>query len=529
MRDQTAILSTWFESENGNLIMSIQRILGFCILILSSATGHTAEWQAVAAINTPRSHFAAGVVGDKIVIFGGQNAETKSVNSLEVLDTTHPSAWTMLPGPDIADIGRVKEFAGTGLNNEFFVCGSYDGIPRNNRYNFVAAYDLNSGIWTEKTSMPTNRFQAVAANYAEQIYVFGGEYAQSENSKSFYYKVVEAFKPGTDSWRSVTHLPQLRLLPGVAVLDQKAYIIGGGQVGAWKTFGNVYAYDFLQNNWIKSGLTKLPTPRVFSFGHAAPVLNGKIYLVGGATAGKRPKLKPSAKVEIYDPRSNTWQVGPAVPQPVLYNAAVAAGNDIFLIGGQTDSSESSAIANVWKLADAWKYNLAELETCDLNADGKFSNIDANLFTAACFNDSAYWQCDLNNDGKHDTQDTQLYKTQWQKAAKSCKDGILYQAFAKQVSNLQAEGQGKVTRILPNDNDGDRHQRFILRLNSGQTLLVAHNIDLAPRVDGLKSGDSVSFYGEYEYNEQGGVIHWTHHDPDNRHEHGWLKHSGKTYQ
>ena len=35
--------------------------------------------------------------------------------------------------------------------------------------------------------------------------------------------------------------------------------------------------------------------------------------------------------------------------------------------------------------------------------------------------------------------------------------------------------------LPDDNKGTRHQRFILKLSSGQTLLVAHNIDLADKI------------------------------------------------
>ena len=94
---------------------------------------------------------------------------------------------------------------------------------------------------------------------------------------------------------------------------------------------------------------------------------------------------------------------------------------------------------------------------------------------------------------------------------------------------QVQGSGRVTRILSDDNDGSRHQRFILELSSGQTLLIAHNIDLAPRVSSLKAGDMVGFYGEYEPNSQGGVIHWTHHDPQGRHVAGWLEHNGKRYQ
>jgi len=109
------------------------------------------------------------------------------------------------------------------------------------------------------------------------------------------------------------------------------------------------------------------------------------------------------------------------------------------------------------------------------------------------------------------------------------DAILARAFDRRAGSLQVEGSGVVTAVLPDDNDGSRHQRFILTLASGQTLLVAHNIDLAPRISGLRSGDRVAFFGEYEWNPRGGVIHWTHHDPQGRHVAGWLKHQGRVYQ
>ena len=106
---------------------------------------------------------------------------------------------------------------------------------------------------------------------------------------------------------------------------------------------------------------------------------------------------------------------------------------------------------------------------------------------------------------------------------------LRNAYAERQSDIQVQGAGVVTRILDDDLDGSRHQRFILRLDSGQTVLVAHNIDLAPRIGDLNIGDTVAFFGEYEWNPKGGVIHWTHHDPAGRHVHGWLKHEGQTYQ
>ena len=102
-------------------------------------------------------------------------------------------------------------------------------------------------------------------------------------------------------------------------------------------------------------------------------------------------------------------------------------------------------------------------------------------------------------------------------------------IGQEASDSQVQGTGVVTRILSDDAQGSRHQRFIVRLSSGQTVLVAHNIDLAPRVPGLKVGDIVEFSGEFEWNDKGGVVHWTHHDPSGSHPGGWLKHGGRVFQ
>lgn len=109
------------------------------------------------------------------------------------------------------------------------------------------------------------------------------------------------------------------------------------------------------------------------------------------------------------------------------------------------------------------------------------------------------------------------------------DHKLKLAYDTRQSDVQVQGYGVVIRLLPDDNVGSRHQKFILKLDSKQTLLVEHNIDLAPRIPDLRLGDRVQFYGEYEWNKKGGVMHWTHHDSNNRHPHGWLKHNGKKYE
>ncbi len=102
-------------------------------------------------------------------------------------------------------------------------------------------------------------------------------------------------------------------------------------------------------------------------------------------------------------------------------------------------------------------------------------------------------------------------------------------YALKARDEMVDGSGKVVRLLKDDNKGSRHQKFLVEIEGGQTLLFAHNIDLALRINSLKVGDMITYRGEYEYNEKGGVVHWTHLDPRNEHEAGWIKHNGITYQ
>ena len=110
------------------------------------------------------------------------------------------------------------------------------------------------------------------------------------------------------------------------------------------------------------------------------------------------------------------------------------------------------------------------------------------------------------------------------------DAVLAEAFERpRARPRRSRARGPSSRILADDTEGGRHQRFIVRLASGQTLLIAHNIDVAPRVEGLVEGDSVAFRGVYEWSEEGGTVHWTHHDPDGAHAPGWIRHEGRTYE
>jgi len=103
-----------------------------------------------------------------------------------------------------------------------------------------------------------------------------------------------------------------------------------------------------------------------------------------------------------------------------------------------------------------------------------------------------------------------------------------QAWRNRQSDVWVEVEGEVEKLLSDDLEGPRHQRFVIRLSSGLTLLIAHNIDLAQRVP-VEMNDQVRVRGQYEWNKRGGLIHWTHHDPKGKLQGGWISLHNEEYR
>jgi hypothetical protein len=106
---------------------------------------------------------------------------------------------------------------------------------------------------------------------------------------------------------------------------------------------------------------------------------------------------------------------------------------------------------------------------------------------------------------------------------------LLAAQRAQRDGVWVQGEVEVVRLLADDEKGSRHQRFLVRPAGGDTLLVAHNIDLAPRVP-LEVGSELRVRGRFEWDGRGGgILHWTHHDPDGDIPGGWIELRGERYR
>jgi uncharacterized protein DUF3465 len=115
------------------------------------------------------------------------------------------------------------------------------------------------------------------------------------------------------------------------------------------------------------------------------------------------------------------------------------------------------------------------------------------------------------------------------AAARSDDAAIVSDFQNHQSSVEVTADGSVVRLLPDRTSSTgTHEQFIVKLSTGDlTVEVEHNISIGARVP-VKEGDHVIVHGEYIWNAQGGLIHFTHHDPQGTHESGYIEDNGKTY-
>ena len=78
--------------------------------------------------------------------------------------------------------------------------------------------------------------------------------------------------------------------------------------------------------------------------------NGKIYVLGGYPASR----VSSSTVQIYDIASDSWQLGPDLPQPNNHGMAASVNGKVYLLGGQVtdDQQGASAVSTVYEFDPA---------------------------------------------------------------------------------------------------------------------------------------------------------------------------------
>ena len=204
--------------------------------------------------------------------------------------------------------------------------------------NITEKYDPVTNEWTSKTSMPTARSDFGIAVYQDRIYVIGGSIGSGIVwGESLLTGATEVYDPETDTWETKTSMPTPRQGLEANVVSDKIYLIGGVRhVGGFliPEFHENEVYSPATDSWI----TKAPLPTAV-WGYSSAVVDNKIYLIGGGNKTSDGTF-PVTLNQIYNPATNTWNFGQSVPTGLWHADAgattgVFAPKRIYVFGGHT--------------------------------------------------------------------------------------------------------------------------------------------------------------------------------------------------
>lgn len=135
----------------------------------------------------------------------------------------------------------------------------------------------------------------------------------------------------SQQWKPLGELPTRRREFSIATVDEKIYLIGGNHFENENgPFGisRVDIYDPRRNTWSRGA--DMPTPRA---GSKAAVADGKIYVFGGYTGGNNRPVESLKVVEMYDPDTDTWVRKQDMSVPRRQFGIGGVVEKIYLIGG----------------------------------------------------------------------------------------------------------------------------------------------------------------------------------------------------
>jgi N-acetylneuraminic acid mutarotase len=237
---------------------------------------------------------------------------------------------------------------------------------------FLAAHPAAAQKWSKAAAFPDASEELYGIAAGGKLYVFGG-LAPGWTPKALVYE----YDPATDKWAKKSPMPLPSHHVALATINGKIYVLGGftkpaSGPTAWVPIDNTWEYDPANDSW--KPLAPLPTKRGSP---VAAVVNGKIYVIGGATTHPgshetaihpaRPHRSSDAN-EAYDPATNSWSKHSPMPTPRNHAAVGVVNDKIYVLGGRlgagfiTRASNTDITESYDPKTDQWGALLAPMPT-----------------------------------------------------------------------------------------------------------------------------------------------------------------------
>ncbi len=274
------------------------------------------KWVQLPALRRPRAAGAAAVVGDRIVVAGGQDGG-RLVDTTEVFDGTKWSQGAGIPTPR-------EHLAAAADGKYLYAVGGRNLSPDKNSA-ALERYDPAADTWQRLPEMPTARGGLGAALVDGRLFAVGGE------TTTRALGTVESYDVARRAWSRAPAMRSPRHGIAVAAVGRSLYALGGapkpGHASAVATAEAtrlVRARSTGASTWRR--LAAMPSARQ---NMAGTVLDGTIWVVGGLGAGSTA----SHRVEGYDPVIGGWKSAPALPVRLHHEMVVTYKGEIVVIGG----------------------------------------------------------------------------------------------------------------------------------------------------------------------------------------------------
>ena len=175
----------------------------------------TDEWRSCPPMSEPRSHFAAGVVGDRVVVAGGQGPvdHFEDFNSAEAYEP-RTETWTPLPPLPHA----TSQAAVCVLDGCLFVAGGFTSDPdvgtENGLLDQLQMFDGH--CWTLKAPLPTARTDGRMVAFDGHLVLLGGLVEDGEGSLEGVNDIL-TYDPHTNLWASQPLPASAKNMPHISV------------------------------------------------------------------------------------------------------------------------------------------------------------------------------------------------------------------------------------------------------------------------------------------------------------------------
>ncbi|XP_008842041.1 kelch-like protein 13 isoform X3 [Nannospalax galili] len=249
------------------------------------------EWKSLAPMDAPRYQHGIAVIGNFLYVVGGQsNYDTKGKTAVDTVFRFDPryNKWMQ-----VASLNEKRTFFHlSALKGYLYAVGGRNAageLPT------VECYNPRTNEWTYVAKMNEPHYGHAGTVYGGVMYISGGI------THDTFQKELMCFDPDTDKWIQKAPMTTVRGLHCMCTVGERLYVIGGNHFRGTSDYDDVLSCEYyspILDQWTPIAAMLRGQSDV-----GVAVFENKIYVVGGYSWNNRCMVEI---VQKYDPDKDEW-------------------------------------------------------------------------------------------------------------------------------------------------------------------------------------------------------------------------------